>query len=121
MNDGDVAAQALHDFEHVRGQKNRGAAGDHALQHGFQRAGGDGVHAFEGLVEEQNLRGVYHGGGERQLLLHAVGIVGDQFLRLIGELHEVEQLGGALGGGIAVEAVHASGEAEELSAGEATE
>jgi hypothetical protein len=57
----------------------------------------------------------------RQLFLHAVGIVGDQFLGLIGELHEVEQLGGALGGGGAVQAIHASGEVEELGAGEAAE
>ncbi len=54
MNDGNVAAQALDDFEHVRGQKNRGAARDHALQHGLQSASGDGVHALERLIEKQN-------------------------------------------------------------------
>ncbi len=121
MNDGDVAAQALHDFENVRGQEDRGAAGDHALQHRFQCAGGDCVHAFEGLVEKQNLGPVDHGGGEGQLLLHAVGIIGNEFFRLVGELHEFEQLGGALSCGGAVEAVHASGKAEELGAGEAAE
>src|SRR5579863_9294023 len=121
MDDGDVAAQALDDFEHVRSEENRGAARDHALQHGFERAGGDGVHAFEWLVEEQNFGAVNYGGGHSQLFLHAVGIVGDEFLGLVGELHEVEQLGGALGGGFAVQSVHAAGKVQKFGAGETSE
>src|SRR5579863_1466009 len=121
MDDGDVAAQALHDFEHVRSEENRGAARDHALQHGFEGAGGDGVHALERLVEKQNFGSVNYGGGHGQLFLHAVGIVGDEFLGLVGELHEVEQFGGTLGGGFAVQAIHASGEVQEFGSGEAAE
>ena len=52
MNDGNVAAEAFDNFEHVRSQKNRGTARDHALQHGLKSTGSDCVHALEGLVEE---------------------------------------------------------------------
>src|SRR4051794_39569381 len=41
-------------------------------------------------------------------------VVRDQLFGLIGELHEIEQLGGSLGGGLPVQAIHASGEAQEL-------
>ena len=116
MNDGDVAAQALDDLKDVRGEKDGGSAGDHSLEHGLERAGRDGVDAFERLIEEENLGSVNDRGGQRKFLLHAVGVVGDEFLRLVGELHEIEQLGGALSRGDAIEAVHASGEAEKLRA-----
>ena len=74
-----------------------------------------------GSSRKRTLRPVNDGGGHGQLFLHAVRVVGDQLLGLVGELHEFEQFGGAFGGGLAVEAVHASGEAEELGAGEAAE
>ena len=45
--------------------------------------GGDGVHAFEGLIEKQNFRTVDHGCRQREFLLHAVGVVGDQFSGLV--------------------------------------
>ena len=57
IDDGDVGAEALDDFEDVRGEEDGGAAGDHALKHGFEGAGGDGVDAFEGLVEEEDAWG----------------------------------------------------------------
>ena len=87
----------------------------------FSMPGGDGVHAFERLVEKQHLGPVNHGGGERQLLLHAVREVGHQLARLVGELHEIEQLVGALIGGLAVETVHPADEAQILGRGEAAE
>ena len=55
MNDADMSAQPFHDLQHMRGEENGCAARDHALQHGFQSAGGDGVHAFEGLVRNSTL------------------------------------------------------------------
>ena len=121
VNDGDVGAEALDDLEDVRGEKDGGAARDHALQHGFEGAGGDGVDAFEGLVEEEDFGAVDDGGGEGELLLHAVGEVGDEFFLLAGEAHEVEQLLGALVGGGAIEAIHAADEAEVLGGGETAE
>src|ERR1700691_2624851 len=110
MNDGDVAAQPLHNFKYVRGEKNSSAARDHALQHGFQGSGGDCVHAFEWLVAEKTLGSMNPSRRHRQFFLHPMGIIGDQLLRLIGELHEVEQFGGATGGGLAVKPVHATSE-----------
>src|ERR1035441_8535365 len=105
VNDADVGAQALDDLQHMRGEEDGGAARDHALQHLLQRAGGDGVDAFEGLVEEEHLGAVDDRGGQRKLLLHAVREVGDQLLVFAGEVHEFEQFFGALLGGGLVEAV----------------
>ena len=121
INDGDVAAEAFDDFEHVRGEENRGAARDHAVQHRLERAGGDGVHALERLVEKQNLWAVNDGGGEGQFLLHAVRVVGDQGFRLIGELHEVEEFHRALGRDVPAEAVHVADEIQIFGAGETAE
>ena len=62
-----------------------------------------------------------YGGGHGEFFLHAVGVVGDQRLGAIAELHEIEQLGGALSGDFAIEAVHAADEIEIFRAGEASE
>src|SRR4051794_17555855 len=62
-----------------------------------------------------------YGCGHGELLLHTVRVVGDELLGLISKLHEFEQLEGALGGGLAIEAVHASGKAQELSSSQAAE
>src|SRR3984893_14938151 len=107
MDDGDMTAQALYNFEHVLRKKDRSAARDHTLQHRFQSSGSDGIDAFERLIEKKYLRSMNYGRRHRQLLLHAVRIVCDQLLRLIGKLHEVEQFRAALRRGFAVESVHA--------------
>src|ERR1700722_7256640 len=119
MNDGDGAAQTPNNFEHVRGEKNSGSARDHSLQHVFQSARGDGIDAFEWFVEKQDFGSVDDRCRKRQFFLHSMRVVGDWFFRLIGKLHEVEQLGGSLGRGLAIEAVHASGEAKKFGASEA--
>ncbi len=118
---GDVSAEAFDDLEDVRGEEDGGAAGDHALKHGFESAGGDGVDTFEGLVEEEDFGAVDDGGGEGEFFLHAVGEVGDEFFCFAGEAHELEQFGGAGGSGGGVEAVHAADEAEVFSCSEAAE
>ena len=41
--------------------------------------------------------------------------------RLVGELHEIEQLLGALVGGLAIEAIHAADEAQIFGRGEPAE
>src|SRR5882762_4112096 len=105
----------------MRGEEDGGAAGDHALQHLLERAGGDGVYAFEGLVEEEDFWPVNDGCGESQLLLHAVGEVGDEFFGFAGEAHEFEELFAALERGGAVEAVHLANETEVFRGGEAAE
>src|SRR6266404_9365007 len=47
MNDADMSAQPFYDLQHVRSQEDGCSTPNHALQHGFQRAGGDSVYAFE--------------------------------------------------------------------------
>jgi hypothetical protein len=121
VDDGDVRAEALDDFKHVRGEEDGGAAGDHALQHVLEGVGGDGIDAFEGLVEEEELGAVDDGGGEGELLAHAVGVVGDELLGFVGEAHELEEFGGALGGGGFIQAIHAADEGEVLAGGEFAE
>ena len=54
VDDGDVGAETLDDFEDVGGEEDGGAASDHALEHGLESTGGDGVDAFKGLVEEED-------------------------------------------------------------------
>jgi len=68
-------AEALDDLQHMRGEEDGGATFRHALEHGFEGAGGDGIDAFEGLVEEEDPGAVDDGRGESELLLHAVGEV----------------------------------------------
>ena len=116
-----MRAEALDDLQHMRGEEDGSAARDHALQHGLEGVGGNGVHSLEGLIEKQHLRPVDDGGGERELLAHAVGVIRDELLRLIGEAHEVQQLGAALLGGGLVEAVHAADEVQVLGRGEFAE
>ena len=50
----------------------------------------------KGSSRKSTLRAVDDGGGERELLLHAVREVGDELLCFVGEAHELEQFGGAL-------------------------
>src|SRR6185437_10023874 len=57
-------------------------------------------------------------GGHGQFFLHTVGIISDQRLRPVGELHELEKLLGTLRCGLAVEPVHASRKIQILGAGE---
>jgi glyoxalase family protein len=121
VDDGDVGAEALDDFEDVRGEEDGGAAGDHVLKHGLEGVGGDGVDAFEGLVEEEDFGAVDDGGGEGEFFAHAMGVVGDELFGLVGEAHELEEFGGALGGGGFVEAVHAADEVEVFAGGEFAE
>src|SRR5258708_6499839 len=62
-----------------------------------------------------------HGGGHRQLFLHAMRIIGDQLLRLVSELHEIKQFGSAPGRGFAVEPIHASGEVQKFGSRQTSE
>src|ERR1700732_841820 len=121
MNNSEVAAKSFDDFKHVRREKNRRSARNHALEHGFQCAGSDGVNAFEWLVEKKNFRTVNHGGGEGEFFLHAVRVVGDERLWLVSELHELEQFCGALRSSIAIEPVHAADEIQIFGARETSE
>src|SRR4051812_21220267 len=116
-----MCAETLDDFENVRGEEDGGATGDHALDHGLERAGGNGVDAFEWLVKKKDFWAVDDGGGECKFFLHAMGEVGDEFFSFVGERHELEQLLRACGRSGAVEAVHAADEAEVFGCGEAAE
>src|SRR3984957_9295130 len=116
-----MAAQSLHDLEDMGSQKNCDPAFGHASEQRFQRTSCERIHSFEWLVEEEDARSMDHSSGERQFFLHAVRIVRDDGFGAVGELHEFEQLLGALAGGGTVEAIHAADEIEILGTGQALE
>src|SRR5690348_14089664 len=121
VNDGDVAAKALDDFQNVRSQKNGRAAFRHTAEKRFERARGESVHTFEWFVQEQNAGAVDDGGSERQFLLHAVRIISDEGFWAVGELHEVQQLVGAPLSRRAIQSIHTPDELQILGTGKSFE
>jgi hypothetical protein len=118
-DDPGVGAQPLDDIEHVRGQEHRRVARAHEpAQELAQAAGRHGVHALEGLVQEQQARPMDERTGQRQLLAHAVRVTRHQLARVLGKLHRRQQLAPAVGGVRARQAVHAADEAQVLLAGQ---
>ena len=77
-----------------------------------------GVDALEGLVEEEDPRAVNERGAERELLLHAEAVVGDQRARAGLEIERLEELLRRAVDHRVVEPVHAPHEAQVLRAGE---
>src|ERR1700683_2041906 len=65
MDDGEVTTKTLDNFEHARREKNRGAAGNHALKHGLKCAGCNSVHTFEWLIEKKNPGAMNDGASHR--------------------------------------------------------
>src|SRR5207244_10906113 len=56
LDNANMGAEAFHHFKNVGGQENRSAMCDKPLQEPFESSGGNGVHPFKWLVEEQILR-----------------------------------------------------------------
>ena len=120
-DDPDVRGQPLHDLEDVRGQKDRPAAGDERQQQLLDLAGGDRVDALERFVEEQQSRTRQQRGGKRELLPHAVRVVGHQRPAGGRELHHAEQVRGAALRGRHVHGVDLRDEVERFFAGQPIE
>ena len=111
----DVVAEPLDDLEDVRGEEDRAAPVHERREQVLDLAGGDGVDALEGLVEEEQARRRQERHGERHLLAHAVRVVGDERVLRAREIHEREQLPGAALDGGRREAVHLAHEAQRLA------
>ena len=77
----DVRRQPLDDLEDVRGQEDRAAARDERQQQLLDLPRRDRVDAFERLVEEQQPRRRQQRRRQRELLAHAVRVVGHQRVR----------------------------------------
>ena len=105
----------------MSGEEDGCAAVDHALQHGLEHSGGDGVDALERLIEKQYPGPVNYGCGQCEFFLHAVREVRNQLASLVGKLHELQKLLRALIGGLAVQSIHSADKAEILGRGEAAE
>ena len=89
IDDRDAVAQALDDFEHVGRQEDRGAAAHLVLEDVLHQARADGVHAFEGLVHQEQLGMVDQRGRHGDALPHALGVLGDD-LAIELELEQLE-------------------------------
>src|SRR5258708_814576 len=61
-----------------------------------------------------------HGRGQRQLFLHAVRVVRYQSFGRVGELHEVEQLGRALGRSLTIQTIHTAHEVQIFGSGQSS-
>ena len=94
VDDGDVVADLFDQLHDVAGEQHGRAGADEARQQPADHIGGDRIHAFERLVQEQHRRVVDQGAAERGLLAHAGGVVGDQSLRICGQVEHVQQLRG---------------------------
>ena len=76
------------------------------------------VDRLERLVEHQQARRVHQRRGERDLLRHAGGVVGDDRAGRALEVEQAQQVGDALGDDVAVEPEQQAREGDELLAGE---
>ena len=83
--------------------------------------GGDRVHGLERLVQDEQVRGVDHGGRQGHLLGHAGGVVGHERAAGVLQVHHPQQVRGPLGHGVRVEAMQQPGVGHELRAREAVE
>ena len=95
VDDGHAVAEPLHNFEHVGGEKDGGAALHLVDQDVFHQARAHGVHAFERLVHQEQVGMVDQGRGHGDALAHAFGVFGDD-LAVGLQLEEVEQIVRAL-------------------------
>ena len=101
----DAVAQALHQIQLVGGEDDRhtcpGAVGEHRAHHVHR----DGVEAGKRLVQDENVGVVDKRRGELDALLVAQGEVVELVAQALAETELLEQLGAALLGGFAVDAV----------------
>ena len=91
-DDGDVVAHALDQVHDVAGDDDGSAGGHVAVQDVADVRGGDGIHGFERLVEDQQPGRVDQRRGEGDLLGHAGGVVHHQRAGVIAQVQGGEQL-----------------------------
>lgn len=71
----------------MRGEEDGRAAGAQLLEHAADGATRDGVDALEGLVKKEDARRVDDRCAERRLLAHTRGIIDDQLIGVIFQVH----------------------------------
>ena len=116
-----MVAQALDKVHHVRGDNDSSAGGNEATQNVLNIGGRNRVDRFEGLIENQHGGRVNESGGERNLLGHTGGVVGDGTARSVGQVHCSEQILDAGGDGFLIDSVQVAGVGDELLTGELVE
>src|SRR2546421_9198273 len=78
VDDGEPGAHALRDFQDVRGKEHRLSLLAEVLEDVLHLAGTLRIEAHGGLVEEEDLRIMKQGGGQRHLLPHTSGVAGEE-------------------------------------------
>jgi hypothetical protein len=90
-DDADLIAQPFDDFENVRGKEHRPAGLNEAMQQVLDLFRGEWIDTLERFIQKQQLRCWEQRGGERELLAHAVRVVGNQRVGGRGEIHQRQQ------------------------------
>ena len=90
-DDGDPVDESLHLGEKLAAHEEDVTTVGEGAQQRAQGTLGDGIEAIERLIEQEHLRRVQQGGGEREPLLHAEGERLDVRCRPAGEPDEGEQ------------------------------
>ena len=116
-----MVAQALDKVHHVRGDNDSSAGGNEATQNVLNISGGNRVDRLKGLVQDQHGGRVNESGGERNLLGHTGGVVGDGTTRSVGQVHCGEQVLDAGCDSFLIDSVQVAGVGDELLAGELVE
>ena len=91
IDDGHAVAQALHHFEHVRGQKDGGAAPHLVDQDVLHQPRAHRVHAFERLVHQKQVGMVDQRRRHRDALAHALGVLADD-LAVVLQFEQIQQV-----------------------------
>lgn len=86
-----VAAQVLHKAQQMRADDDGGAGGGAAAHGLLDHADALGVEPGQGFVEQQHLRIVDEGAGDRHLLTHSARQVVGKRVALLGEIERGEQ------------------------------
>ncbi len=92
MNNPDAMADFFHGIQNVRGEDNRGPAGAPVLKYLLEAMGAFRVEAIGGLVQQKQLGLSYERRRQRNLLPHAMRVIGNQLAGFILHAKIVQQL-----------------------------
>ena len=119
VEEGDAAREAANLVEALRRPHDCRATVRAVLDQRADPAGSLGIEVMRRLVHEEDGGIGDERTGDREALLHPVGVLPDGALGCVGETDMAEQLGRALEGGAAAKAVQSAEEGEVLEPGDA--
>lgn len=121
VDDRHVIAQSLYEAHDVGRQHDGATARSKGPQHLLDKTSGDRVNGLERLVQDEHLRRMEQRAGDQDLLRHAGGVIGDGLGGGIRKPECLEELHGATGGLILLEAAQGAQVVEIFRAGKPVE